>query len=128
MVSASKSISTEAERLALDDQSQLRCACGHQRAEPRRALAPDCCVGIKVVREEIVALLVALRCFIAGDYRADILRCDAYLRSLGDGHAGVRGVKPHLVSGIDEDRFGLLALALDEADLGVTAFEVSRRG
>jgi hypothetical protein len=39
----------------------------------------------------------------------------------------VRGVKAHLVGGIDEDRFPMLELALDEAGLGVTAFEVSRR-
>ena len=83
--------------------------------------------GFKVAREEIVALLVALRCFVAGDYREDILRCHAYLRSVADGLVDVPGVQAQLVGGVAEDRFPMLELALDEARLGVTAFEVSRR-
>jgi L-seryl-tRNA(Ser) seleniumtransferase len=83
--------------------------------------------GFKVAREEIVALLVALRGFLAGDYREDIRRCHGYLRSLADGLAGVPGVTAELVGGIDEDRLPMLELALDEARLGLTAFEVSRR-
>jgi L-seryl-tRNA(Ser) seleniumtransferase len=83
--------------------------------------------GFKVAREEIVALLVALRCFLAGDYREDIARCYGYLRSVAEGLLAVRGVKTHLVGGAEEDRFPMLELALDEAALGATAFEVSRR-
>jgi L-seryl-tRNA(Ser) seleniumtransferase len=83
--------------------------------------------GFKVAREEIVALLVALRCFLAGDYRDDIARCCGHLRSVGEGLEGQRGVKTQLVGGIDEDRFPVLELTLDEAALGLTAFEVSRR-
>jgi L-seryl-tRNA(Ser) seleniumtransferase len=83
--------------------------------------------GFKVAREEIVALLVALRCFLAGDYRDDIARCYGYLRSVADGLVAVRGVKTHPIGTIDEDRFPLLELALDEAALGVSAFEISRR-
>jgi L-seryl-tRNA(Ser) seleniumtransferase len=83
--------------------------------------------GFKVAREEIVALLVALRCFVAGDYRQDILRCNGYLRSVAEGLVGVRGVEAQLVGGIDEDRFPTLQLTLDEAGLGLTAFEASRR-
>jgi D-glucosaminate-6-phosphate ammonia-lyase len=83
--------------------------------------------GFKVAREEIVALLVALQCFVAGDYHDDIGRCGRYLRSVADGLAGVRRVKAHISGGLDDDRFPLLELTLDEAELGVTAFEVSRR-
>jgi L-seryl-tRNA(Ser) seleniumtransferase len=83
--------------------------------------------GFKVAREEIVALLVALRCFVAGDYRDDIVRCDGYLKSVAEGLVGVPAVQTHLVGGIDMDRFPMLEVALDEAVLGVTAFEVSSR-
>src|SRR5438552_331449 len=41
--------------------------------------------GFKVAREEIVALLVALRWFVAGDYHADIARFHVYLRTIADG-------------------------------------------
>ncbi len=83
--------------------------------------------GFKVAREEIVALLVALRCFVAGDYREDIVRCVTLLRSVADGLEDVRGVKARLSGGIEEDRFPTLELALDETGLGLTAFDVSRR-
>src|SRR5579859_5159672 len=83
--------------------------------------------GFKVAREEIVALLVALRSFIAGDYRADIVRCTGYLNSIADGLVGVRGVKTQHGGGVDEDRFPTLELLLDESELRITAFEVSRR-
>src|ERR1051326_5682979 len=82
--------------------------------------------GFKVAREEIAALLVALRCFVAGDYREDIARCFRYLRSVADALVDVHGVKAHISGGVDDDRFPLLELALDEAALGLTAFEVSR--
>jgi L-seryl-tRNA(Ser) seleniumtransferase len=100
----------------LIDRSQLR-------GLPRHGIGR----GFKVAREEIVALLVALRCFVAGDYRESIQRCDGYLRSIADGLAGVRCVTVHPAGGIDQDRFPTLALVIDEARLGVTAFEVSRR-
>jgi L-seryl-tRNA(Ser) seleniumtransferase len=83
--------------------------------------------GFKVAREEIVALLVALRRFLAGDYREDIARYYGNLRSVADGLVAVQGVKTHLIGGVDEDRFPMLELALDETALGISAFEVSRR-
>jgi L-seryl-tRNA(Ser) seleniumtransferase len=83
--------------------------------------------GFKVAREEIVALLVALRCFLAGDYREDIARCYRYLQSIADRFEGVRGVNAHISGDVDDDRFPTLELELNEAGLGVTAFEVSRR-
>src|SRR5919201_5757929 len=48
----------------------------------------------KVAREEIVAVLVALRCFAAGDYRADIPRYHARLRAVADGLADL----PHVAA------------------------------
>jgi D-glucosaminate-6-phosphate ammonia-lyase len=83
--------------------------------------------GFKVAREEIAALLVALRCFAAGDYRADIRRYAAYLRTVADELADVPGIEPHLIGGPDEDRFPTLEVRLDEARLGFTAFEANRR-
>jgi D-glucosaminate-6-phosphate ammonia-lyase len=81
--------------------------------------------GFKVAREEIVALLVALRCFVAGDYRADITRFATYLRSVADGLGGVPGVHAAIVGGIEEDRFPLLEVALDQTRMD--AFEIDRR-
>jgi L-seryl-tRNA(Ser) seleniumtransferase len=83
--------------------------------------------GFKVAREEIVALLVALRRFLAGDYREDIARYYGNLRSVADGLVAAQGVKTHLIGGVDEDRFPMLELVLDESALGISAFEVSRR-
>jgi D-glucosaminate-6-phosphate ammonia-lyase len=83
--------------------------------------------GFKVAREELVAVLVALRCFVAGDYRADIARFHGYLRTLADGLADTPGLRATLVGGIDEDRFPVLELAIDEARVGVSAFHISHR-
>ena len=80
--------------------------------------------GFKVAREEIVALLVALRCFVAGEYQADIKRFHGWFRSLADGLANTPGVRTTIVGAIDEDRFPLLEVALDKAG---DAFEVNRR-
>jgi L-seryl-tRNA(Ser) seleniumtransferase len=83
--------------------------------------------GFKVAREEIVALLVALRCFAAGDYRADIRRYHAYLRTVADGLADLPGVEVLLTGTPDDDRFPQLEVRLDEPRLGLTAFEANRR-
>jgi L-seryl-tRNA(Ser) seleniumtransferase len=81
----------------------------------------------KVAREEIVAVLVALRCFAAGDYRADIPRYHARLRAVADGLADVLHVEAAVRGAADEDRFPVLDVRLDERRLGVSAFEVTRR-
>jgi len=83
--------------------------------------------GFKVAREEIVALLVALQCFAAGDYRADIAHHYANLRTVADGLANVPDVRTTILGGVDEDRFPVLELAVDEVALGVSAFEITRR-
>ena len=83
--------------------------------------------GFKVAREEIVALLVALRYFVAGDYHADITRFHAHLQFVADALAGVPGVRAAIVGGIEEDRIPVLELALDDARLRLTAFEVNQK-
>jgi D-glucosaminate-6-phosphate ammonia-lyase len=83
--------------------------------------------GFKVAREEIVALLVALRCFVAGDYHADIRRFHTYLQRITEGLADIPCVRGTMLGGIDEDRFPSLELTLDEQRIGITAFEVNRR-
>jgi L-seryl-tRNA(Ser) seleniumtransferase len=80
--------------------------------------------GFKVAREEIVALLVALRCFVAGDYRRDIPRYHAYLCRVAAGLADLAGVQTHLRGSLDEDRFPTLDVCLASPQL---AFEVTRR-
>jgi len=83
--------------------------------------------GFKVAREEIVALLVVLRCFVAGDYRADIARFHANLEALADDIGDTPGLRPCILGAIDEDRFPILEIAVDEQRLGLTAFQIARR-
>jgi D-glucosaminate-6-phosphate ammonia-lyase len=81
--------------------------------------------GFKVAREEIVALLVALRCFVAGEYRrTDIPRYHAYLGRVAAGLADLAGVQTHLRGTVDEDRFPTLDIQLASPQL---AFDVTRR-
>lgn len=79
--------------------------------------------GFKVAREEIVAALVALRRFASGGYRADIARYHGYLRTVAEGLEDVAGVTARLSGSPDDDRFPMLEVCLDEARLGLTAFE-----
>ncbi len=81
--------------------------------------------GFKVAREEIVALLVALRCFVAGEYRsADIPRYHTYLCRVAAGLADLEGVQTRLQGSLDEDRFPTLDVQLASRH---AAFEVTRR-
>jgi D-glucosaminate-6-phosphate ammonia-lyase len=80
--------------------------------------------GFKVAREEIVALLVALRCFVAGDYRRDIPRYHAYLSRVAAGLADLEGVQTHVRGALDEDRFPTLDVCLATPQI---AFDVTRR-
>jgi D-glucosaminate-6-phosphate ammonia-lyase len=81
--------------------------------------------GFKVAREEIVALLVALRCFVAGDYqRADIPRYHAYLGRVATALGDLEGVQTHLRGSLDEDRFPTLDVRLTSRQ---AAFEVTRQ-
>lgn len=81
--------------------------------------------GFKVAREEIVALLVALRCFVTGDYRrTDIPRYHGYLCRVAAGLADLEGVRTQLRGAIDEDRFPTLDVQLASRE---AAFEAVRR-
>ncbi len=81
--------------------------------------------GFKVAREEIVALLVALRCFVTGDYRrTDIPRYHAYLGRVAAGLADLDGVHTRLRGTVDEDRFPILDVQLASPQI---AFDVTRR-
>jgi D-glucosaminate-6-phosphate ammonia-lyase len=79
--------------------------------------------GFKVAREEIVALLVALRCFVAGDYQRDIPRYHAYLGRVAAGLAELEGVQTRLHGSLDEDRFPTLDVRLASPQ---AAFDVTR--
>jgi L-seryl-tRNA(Ser) seleniumtransferase len=83
--------------------------------------------GFKVAREEIVALLVALKCFVAGEYRADIRRHFTLLQTIADGVADLPGVAVELIGAPDEDRLPQLELRLDDVQLGLTAYQANRR-
>lgn len=81
--------------------------------------------GFKVSKEQIVALLVALRAFAAGDYdrqNAGYRRC---LESIAAALAG----KPAqcTLEESDGERLPILSITIDEARLGRTALEVCRR-
>jgi D-glucosaminate-6-phosphate ammonia-lyase len=80
--------------------------------------------GFKVAREEIVALLVALRYFVAGDYQRDIPRYHAYLGRVAAGLADLEGVQTRLHGSLDEDRFPTLDVRLPSSQ---AAFDVARR-
>src|SRR5947209_9232217 len=66
--------------------------------------------GFKVAREEVVALLVALRCFVAGDYRVDIARFHEQLRTVADGLADTHGLCARVRGDIEEDKFPVLEI------------------
>jgi L-seryl-tRNA(Ser) seleniumtransferase len=83
--------------------------------------------GFKVAREEIAALLVALRHFTAGEYVADIDRYHKYLRTVADELADLSGIEVRLIGAPEEDRFPQLVIQLNEASLDLTAFEANRQ-
>jgi len=83
--------------------------------------------GFKVAREEIVALLVALQHFVAGDYRADLARFHSNLRTVANGLATTPGLHASMVGAPDEDRIPLLEIAIDEQLLGRNAFEITKQ-
>lgn len=82
--------------------------------------------ALKVSKEQIVALLTALRLFASGDYdchRSDQRRC------LEQVIMGLKGlpVRHRLALPTDEQSTPMLEIAIDEARLGHSAFEVCRR-
>jgi L-seryl-tRNA(Ser) seleniumtransferase len=82
--------------------------------------------GFKVAKEQIVALLTALRLYAAGRYDDLVAEYRPRLERIA---AALQGVLAScaLVSRGDEESFPLLEITVDEKALGRTAFEVCRR-
>jgi L-seryl-tRNA(Ser) seleniumtransferase len=81
--------------------------------------------GLKVSKEQIVALLVALRAFARGDYDALLPDCERRLKGIAAALAE-RPVKCVLAAS-DGERLPLLFIDVDEQQLGRSALEVCRR-
>jgi len=87
--------------------------------------------GFKVAKEQIAALLVALRSFSAGQYLADMPRFRRYLETIEEELEMLPYVQARLDASPEIDQFPFLEVHLDESGLGRSAFEVSaqlRRG
>jgi L-seryl-tRNA(Ser) seleniumtransferase len=83
--------------------------------------------GFKVDKESIVGLLVALERFTAADDNADNERREQRLCRLASQLAGLEFVTTRVASTAETKRYPLLELRFDEAALGVTVGEISRR-
>jgi L-seryl-tRNA(Ser) seleniumtransferase len=78
--------------------------------------------SMKVGKEEIVGLVVALRRFLARDLAAEAREQAARLRSIAEALAGLRGVTTELRE--PPERFPALIVRLDEAALGHTTADI----
>lgn len=81
--------------------------------------------GFKVSKEQIVALLVALRAFASGEYDRQVADNQRYLDLIAKQLAG----KPArcMLHASDGQRLPILEIAVDETTLGRSALEVCRR-
>ncbi len=82
--------------------------------------------GFKVAKEQIVALLTALRLFAGGQYEELVHAYRPLLEQVAAGLARTRAVCT-IRGDEDRERFPLLEIAVDEQALGRTALEVCRR-
>jgi D-glucosaminate-6-phosphate ammonia-lyase len=82
--------------------------------------------ALKVSKEQIVALLTALRLFAAGDYDRDRIDQRRYLEQVMVSLEGLP-VRRRLALPTDEQSTPKLEITIDEARLGHSAFEVCRR-
>jgi L-seryl-tRNA(Ser) seleniumtransferase len=82
--------------------------------------------ALKVSKEQIIALLTALKLFTSGAYDRELSAMRQRLERIAAELAGLP-VRPRLIVPADAERFPLLELAIDESQLGRTAFEVARR-
>jgi D-glucosaminate-6-phosphate ammonia-lyase len=81
--------------------------------------------GLKVSKEEIVALLTALDLFASGAYDADLPRLRSYLKSI----AGTLTNQPaqcRITEPSTPDRWPLLEIAIDESAAGRSTFEICK--
>ena len=81
--------------------------------------------GFKVSKEEIIALLVALRLFTSGAYDKEVVRARALLERISEKLKGSPAQCRVLDKG-DGESLPLLDIAIDEATVGGTAMEICR--
>jgi L-seryl-tRNA(Ser) seleniumtransferase len=82
--------------------------------------------GFKVSKEQIVALITAIRLFAAGGYDSLVAACRPRLERLAASLAGL-AARWLIEDRADGESFPLLVIAVDERALGRTATEVCRR-
>jgi len=95
---------------------------GELRGIPHQGLGRS----MKVGREEIAGLITALREFVAGDDDADRQRWEGLLAGIAAPLEGIDGVCPRIAAGASQP-VPQLRIELDEAVLGVTAYDVVNR-
>lgn len=95
---------------------------GELRGIPHQGLGRS----MKVGREEIAGLITGLREFVAGDDDADRQRWEGLLAGIAAPLEGIDGVCPRIVTGASQP-VPQLRIELDEAVLGVTAYDVVNR-
>jgi L-seryl-tRNA(Ser) seleniumtransferase len=81
--------------------------------------------SMKVSKEEIIALLAALDLFVSGAYDADVPVFRKYLETIA-GQLRDTAVRCTILEKGDGESVPILEIAIDEARLGRTAFEVCR--
>ncbi len=81
---------------------------------------------LKVSKEQIVALLTALRLFTSGVYDQELPAMQRRLEQIAAALAGF-AVQPQLIPSPDGESYPLLELAVAESQLGRSAFDVARR-
>ncbi len=81
--------------------------------------------SMKVSKEEIIALLAALDLFVSGAYDADVPVFREYLEAIA-GQLRNAAVRCTILEKGDGESVPILEIAIDEARLGRTAFEVCR--
>jgi D-glucosaminate-6-phosphate ammonia-lyase len=81
--------------------------------------------GCKVSKEEIVGLLVALERFVALDHAGERARQERLLLALRGQLAGTPHLEARFLPAAETGRDPLLELHLDEAGLGLSAFQLS---
>jgi L-seryl-tRNA(Ser) seleniumtransferase len=118
--------------LDMDDHDALWEPPAHLIDRRRLAGIPRHGIGraLKVSKEQIVALLTALRLFTSGAYDQDVAEKRHFLEQVADGLEGAP-VRCRLIAAADGQSLPLLEIALDEARLGRTATVVCqalRRG
>jgi L-seryl-tRNA(Ser) seleniumtransferase len=82
--------------------------------------------GYKVGKEEIAGLIVALERFVAQDPAIEDARCMRDLARITHALAGLGHASVRLLSGAETGRLPLLEIALDERELGRSAWDIAR--